>query len=104
MRYVIKHPTLGYFTEFEVAEQRPIVAPMEMVIHAGHPPVPKGALIGQEHFYRPKFKAFKPSQATQFDTAEDAQRQIANLRPDGNPDEHMGGASAFAGCTVEESK
>lgn len=98
MRYVIKHPTLGYFTEFEVSQTIPILAPMEMVLHQGSPPVPKGAQIGVEHRYAPKFEAFKPGQSVQFDTAEDAQKQIANA-----DDPNLGGPAAFAGCTVVQS-
>jgi hypothetical protein len=94
MRYVIKHPTEGYFTHFEVSESIPILAPMEMVLHQGSPPVPKGAQIGSEEHYRPKFEAFKPGQATQFDTEDDAKNQIANTTP------NHGGPQAFASCTV----
>ncbi len=97
MRYVIKHPTEGYFTEFEVDQTIPVLAPMEMVLHAGSPPVPKGAQIGVEHTYKPKFEAFKPGQASQFDTEDDANGQIANAGA------AMGGPGAFAGCTVAKS-
>jgi hypothetical protein len=97
MRYVIKHPTEGYFTHFEVSEAIPILAPMEMVIHQGSPPVPKGGQIGTETHYRPKFEAFKPSQATQFDTQADAESQIANAT------ENHGGPAVFAGCSVVPS-
>jgi hypothetical protein len=95
MRYVIKKPGEGYFTEFEVVETRAVVAPLDMVIHAGHPPVKKGEIIGTESNYRPLFEAFKPSQAIKFDTPADAEGQIAN------PDPSHGGPAAFADCIVE---
>ena len=97
MRYVIKHPTLGFFTEMQVSETTSILAPMDMVLHAGHPPVKKGDVIGYDNRYEPRFEAFRPSQATQFDTEADAQAQI-----DKNAVEH-GGPEAFAGCTVVPS-
>jgi len=104
MRYVIKHSTLGYFTEMVIERSEQILAPMDLPLHAGSPAIPKGGVIGTSVFYRPAFDAFKPSQAVQFDTEADALAQVSNLNPDGSPNEQFGGAEAFAGCTVEESK
>lgn len=103
MRYTIKHPTLGYFTEMKIVEQTPILAPMELAIHAGHPPVKKGDLIGHDYKWAPQFDAFKPSQSVQYDTEADAKAQIANLRADGTPAEELGGVAAFDSCIVVPS-
>lgn len=91
MRYVIKRPGAGYFTEFRVVESREIRAPVDI------PPVQKGDVVGVESRYAPFFEAFKVSQAIQFDTEADALEQIKN------PDPLMGGPEAFEGCTAEPS-
>jgi hypothetical protein len=96
-RFVIKHPQDGYFTEMKVERSEMILAPMDMVIHPGSPPVPKGSPIGTEIFCTPLFEAFKPSQATHFDTRADAENQIRNN------DKNHGGPKAFDGCLVEET-
>lgn len=102
MRYVIKHPTQGFFTEMKQVKTVPILAPMDMVLHAGHAPVRKGDVIGHESVFAPQFEAFRPSQAAQFDTKEDALVQIEN-HPDDLGGRDTGGPEAFASCTVEES-
>lgn len=83
MRYVIKHPQKGFYTEMKVVETKPVTL--------------NGAVIGYESQYRPAFDAFMPTQAAQYDTEEDAQAAMAS-----NPDQH-GGVAAFDSCTVETS-
>jgi len=78
-RYVIKNPKEGYFTEMYSSEQVPV--------YLGD------RLMGHNYKYLPKFDAFKPSQATQFDTEADALEFIKNPK--------NGGAAAFPDCTVE---
>jgi hypothetical protein len=96
MRYVIKHPTEGYFTHFEISKTVPILAPMDMQPQPGQM-VKKGDQIGTENHCLPKFEAFKPSQASQFDTKQDAENQIANIT------ENHGGPEVFTGCVVVPS-
>lgn len=103
MRYVIKNPVKGYFTEMVMVRSEPILAPMDMALHAGSPSVKEGESIGTRVFYAPVFEAFLPKQAVQFDTQADAEAQIKNLLPDGKPNVQLGGPEVFVGCTVEES-
>lgn len=81
MRFVIKGSNGAFFTEFEVTESRSVTL--------------KGAHVGFEQDMRPKFEAFMPRHASKFDTAQDAEAQIANADP------LHGGPEAFAGCTVQ---
>lgn len=83
MRYVIRHPDKGYFTEMKVSETKAVTL--------------NGQVIGYESQYRPAFDAFMPTQAAQYDTEKDAQSAMAS-----NPDQH-GGVIAFDSCIVEPS-
>ena len=81
MRYVIKKPGEGYFTEMRISETVPVTL--------------DDRVVGHQNTYRPRFEAFKDSQATQFDTEADARGLMQMPR--------YGGASAFAQCTIEPS-
>lgn len=79
MRYVIRNPKEGYFTEMYSSETIPVFL--------------GDRLMGHNYVYRPKFEAFKIDQATQFDTEADARALIQDAR--------YGGAVAFPNCTIE---
>lgn len=81
MRFVIKHSTGAFFTEFKVLESRSVTL--------------NGIHVGFEQDLQPKFEAFLPSQASKFDSREDAETQVANAEL------FHGGPEAFAGCTVQ---
>lgn len=76
-KFVIRHPKEGYFTEMYSSETIPV--------YLGD------RLMGHNYTFRPKFEAFKPSQATQFDTEADALALIKETKYGGE----------FASCTVE---
>jgi len=81
VRYVIKKPAEGYFTE--------------MKIHKTVPVTLDGRVLGHQNYYSPVFEAFKAAQASQFDTEADARSLMKN--------DQYGGAAAFANCTIEPS-
>lgn len=84
MRYVIKNAEGKYFSQFESVETKPVTL--------------RGVHIGDETTMAPKFKGEVES-ASRFDTAADAEGQIAN---DEKSHPLHGGPEAFAGCIVEE--
>jgi hypothetical protein len=84
MRFVIKHPEGGFFTEFQVAKSRTVTL--------------NGVAVGEEHDRVPLFEAHKTRFAAKFDTAADAELQIENATL------FHGGPEAFAGCTVQPTE
>lgn len=82
MRYVIKKPDEGYFTEVKAVESVPVK------LH--------GVLIGHNTTYKPLFLGMQPAHATQFGDEASA-RSFMNETDYGAPD-------AFEGCVIEPNK
>lgn len=87
MRFVIRGPDGGYFTEFQPIETKRVTL--------------NGVFVGSETYVQPAFEAFKTRQAAHFATEADALAQIAN-DPKVNP--LHGGPDAFVGCTVQSTE
>lgn len=79
IRYVIKNPNVGYFTEMKISKTVPVTL--------------DDRIVGHQNTYRPIFEGMRPSMASLFDTEADARSLMQN--------ERYGGASAFANCTIE---
>lgn len=92
MRYVINQPGVGYFSEFEITETVPVLAPVDIP-----PNIKKGDPIAHVSHALPKFEAGHAKLAAKFNTEADAQAQLSN------PDPNLGGPAAFAGCIVEST-
>ncbi|HEY1723976.1 MAG TPA: hypothetical protein VGF89_01030 [Steroidobacteraceae bacterium] len=82
-RFVIRHPKGGLFTEVD------IVGTVKSTESAG----PDQDVVHRRHSLSPRFDGLHPSQASKFDTAEDATGLMAHP--------HLADAKAFEGCTVE---
>lgn len=82
MRYVIKKEGAGYYTEMVCVETKPVFL--------------NGNCLGHDNVMRPQFEAFRTSQASQFDTEQDAVDLMANAQ--------FGAPASFEGCVVEPSQ
>lgn len=83
MRYVIKHPSGGFFTEHA------ITGTVKSVEQDGA----SNDFVHKRPTLSPKFDAHVPQQAIKFDSEQDASDQMAHP--------HLEDAKAFDGCTVE---
>lgn len=79
MRYVIKNPTQGYFTEMVVDKTTAVK------LH--------GAVVGYEQTWRPEFGGMRHIHAAQFNTKDDAESLMRN--------EAFGAPASFEGCFAE---
>lgn len=78
MRYVIKKPDEGFFTEMEVIETKAVK------LHK--------IVVGYEQVYRPVFKGMQHGHASQFNTKKDAEDLMTNA--------DFGAPESFAGCVI----
>lgn len=92
-RFVIKHPTKGYFAHFETVETKAVVSPADIRLPGFE--IKKGDAIGVEDHKAPVFIGHIAA-ASKYGDAASAQAHI-----DGDLPEFHGGKDAFAGCIVE---
>lgn len=81
-RYVIKHPSGALYSDCAIVRREKSAA----VDSSGKDIVVTAEIIA------PRFDAHKPSDASKFDTPEDAESMMAHP--------HLGDPAAFDGCTV----